>query len=123
MSEELKITDKDTFLLFEYSGPFSALAGKKTVDAMLQECVARGHTRILLDCRGITGDMRVMDRFEVADYGQVLGTSIAKMAMVTTEAMQEPDGFVENVARNRGVNLTMFTDFDEAVRWLNQEHS
>ena len=31
-----------------------------------------------------------------------------------------PDNFVENVARNRGLNLSVFTDFDEAVTWLTE---
>ena len=119
MYDDLRITDKGTYLLFEFTGTFSVHAGLQTVDVMLQESVARGHRNILLDCSKMTGDLKVLDKFEVADYGQKLHP-IRKMAMVISEDKAEPDDFVQNVARNRGVNLTVFTDFDAAVQWLNE---
>lgn len=34
-----------------------------------------------------------------------------------------PDNFVENVAVNRGINLKIFTDANEAIDWLKDKSS
>lgn len=43
---------------------------------------------------------------------------IAKLAMLNRPDVILPDNFVENVAVNRGANVKVFTDLENAVRWL-----
>jgi hypothetical protein len=45
---------------------------------------------------------------------------ILKIALVGREDQMFTDNFVENVAINRGINLKIFTDVDEAVIWLKE---
>lgn len=116
--ENLSVIDCDRYLLFEFSGPFDVIAGKQVVDEMLKACAEYGRNKCVLDCRAMTGPMPLMARFEVIEYGQRLRGKVAQLAMVGLPGTMLPDRFVENVAVNRGVNLRLFSDLDEAVAWL-----
>jgi len=41
-----------------------------------------------------------------------------KIAVVVSEEKLEPEKFAEMVARNRGVNACVFTDYQTAEEWL-----
>lgn len=116
--DELKIVDKGSYILVEFFGEFSVEAGKRCVDRMVQACVEYDRTAVLLDCRKMTGNLRIMDRFEVMVYGQATRGKIARVALVNRPEDTLPDGFSENVGVNRGVNLRIFTHIDKASEWL-----
>jgi hypothetical protein len=118
--EPLSITDRESFLLVEFSGRFSVEAGKQCVDRMAEASVRLGRPKVLLDCRRMTGDLSVFARFQVADYGATKRHQLRQFALLGREDVVLPDKFAENVAVNRGMNMKVFTDFDEAVLWLSQ---
>ena len=116
--ETLTITASGTYLLIEFAGEFNVAAGKNVVDTMAAACAQYRRSRVLLDCRRMTGAMPVLDRFEVAEYGASKRGQIGRMALLNREDVLLPDNFVENVAVNRGMDMKIFTDFDEAEAWL-----
>ena len=118
--EPLNIADRGSFLLVEFFGKFSVEAGRQCIDRMVEASVKHGRPKVLLDCRRMTGVMQVLDRFEVAEYGAATCYQLHQVALLGNKDMVLPDKFVENVAVNRGMNLKIFTDFDEAVLWLSQ---
>jgi hypothetical protein len=118
--EPLSITDTGSFLLVEFFGKFSVEAGKQCVDRMAEACVKHGRPKVLLDCRRMTGVMSVLHRFQVAEYGATKASQLGRLALLNRKDVVLPDNFVENVAVNRGMNMKIFTDFDEAVLWLSQ---
>ena len=117
-SETLSITDEGTHLLVEFFGEFSVEAGQQCVDAMAEACVNHGRDRVLLDCRRISGEMPLVDRVLVAEYGADHGHQMKRFALLNREGVPLPDNFVESVVVNRGMNMKAFTDPDEAERWL-----
>jgi len=116
--EPLSILDKGPYLLVEFFGEFSAAAGKRCVDTMVAACEQHGRSKVLLDCRRMTGDMPITARFEVAEYGASKRDRLRRFALLGREDMVLPANFVENVAVNRGMIMKIFTDFDEAEAWL-----
>jgi hypothetical protein len=118
MSDVVDVYDKDEFVLVTYTGEFNVEAANRTIDRALQACKEFGKTRLLLDCKNMIGALSVFDRFQVAEYGQKLQGTMSKVAMVRPESQDPSDKFTETVAVNRGVNLKLFTDFEEAVKWL-----
>jgi len=120
-AEPLSILDKGSYLLVEFFGEFSVEAGKQCVDRMVEACEEHERSRVLLDCRRMTGEMPVMARFQVAEYGTTKRLQIKRIALLNREEVMLPDNFVENVAVNRGMNLKAFTDFDEAQLWINDQ--
>ena len=59
-----------------------------------------------------------MDRYQTAIYGQHMIGKVSKLALVRPLAMFGADRFMETVAVNRGINLKLFEDLDEAIAWL-----
>lgn len=73
---------------------------------------------VLVDARELTGGpLSDMDRYD-------LGVLVARELVSTPAALVGSLPFVdrrrfgESVARNRGANVRVFTDLDEAVAWL-----
>jgi len=118
MMEGLRITQKEAYVHFDYTGEFSELTGKQCVDAMVEACSQLQLSKALLDCRNMTGEIQILESFMVAKYGGKMRDFLSKTALVGREDQMLPDNFVENVAANRGINLKIFTDLEEAISWL-----
>jgi len=118
MMEGLRITQKEAYVHFDYTGEFSELTGKQCVDAMVEACSQLQLSKALLDCRNMTGEIQILESFMVAKYGGKMRYFLSKTALVGREDQMLPDNFVENVAANRGINLKIFTDLEEAISWL-----
>jgi len=73
---------------------------------------------ILIDVRELTGARP--DGMELYDLGVLASRDIigVPVAFVGSESFIDPRRFGESVARNRGLNLRVFTDMDEALKWL-----
>ena len=73
---------------------------------------------ILIDVRELTGPRP--DGMELYDLGVLASRDIigVPVAFVGSESFIDPRRFGESVARNRGLNLRVFTDLDEAEAWL-----
>ena len=120
MIEGLKIIQKDAYIRFDFTGDFSEATGKQCIDAMVEASSQLKHSRALLDCREMTGEIQIIESFMVAQYGVKMIGVLSKTALVGREDQMFPDNFVENVAVNRGVNLKLFTDVEEAIDWLKE---
>jgi len=120
MSHNVEITKSEEYLQITFSGPFSPTAARDSVDTMVTACAREGCSKVLFDCRPMTGDMSVSDRFETGTYGAAKIPVQIKIAMLGREDQISPDNFFETVARNRGVNVTVFSDIDAALEWLNK---
>jgi len=120
MIEGLRIIQKEAYIRFDFTGDFSEVIGKQCIDAMVEACSQLQLSKALLDCRSMTGEIQTFNSFAVAKYGVKMIGIISKTALVGREDQMLPDNFVENVAVNRGVNLKIFTDADEAIDWLKE---
>ena len=118
--EDLEIIQQEGYVRFNYTGEFNLTAGKQCIDAMVEACRRLQLSSALLDCRKMTGEIRTLESFMVADYGRKMRGFFSKTALVGREDQMLPDNFVENVAVNRGVNLKLFTDIQEAIAWLEE---
>jgi hypothetical protein len=120
MIEGLRMIHEEGHICFDYTGEFNEVMGKKCIDAMIEACGQAQISKALLDCMNMTGAIQIFDSFKVAEYGVKMWGVILKIALVGREDQMFTDNFVENVAINRGINLKIFTDVDEAVIWLKE---
>jgi len=74
--------------------------------------------RILIDTRGITTEIPTIARFEFGIHMAEQRPREFKIAFVGSEQNVWPDRFLENVSRNRGVNVKIVTDIEKALNWL-----
>ena len=120
MMNGLKVENRRVYLSCEFSGEFTVSAGKECVDEVIATCAETHCSRALLDCRQMTGEMSVMDRFDVVTYAQKTRGITNRIAILAREDQTLPDKFAENVGVNRGIGLQVFTDVDQATSWLEE---
>jgi len=117
---ETTIEQTPEWLLVHARGVFDLAWFKQLIhDAIAMAQTALPPPRaMLLDLREITGGrIRDMDRYDLAVLAARDSVG-APIALVATEALVDPRRFGEVVARNRGLNVRVFTDMDEATAWL-----
>ena len=80
-----------------------------------------GYSKVLLDMREMTGELNTLDSYKLGtkDLSELWHTiGRPKVSVIDLEANRERFEFMENVAVNKGVNLSIFTDVDKAMEWL-----
>ena len=96
---------------------------------LLDEVVASGATKVLVDGRQMTGKPTDFERFLYGEFAASATLDVLfrhnvrlKFAYLIHEPLRDPERFGETVAVNRGMNVKTFEDRNEAVEWL-KHHS
>lgn len=119
MGEDTVITRREDYLHIEFTGEFSVAAANRTIDLMLNACAEHQCSRVLMDCRRMTGHMSLMGRFEVAVYaGTAVGPELRIALLGRPDQVLPGNYFVESVARLRGVDVREFFNEEKALEWL-----
>jgi hypothetical protein len=97
-------------------GEFSVPALFEFIEQVNTEALAAGRKRVLVDSRGITGDLTDADRFLGGERSaQVFGSRLKVAVMMPAEQITK---MAELAASNRGAKLLITTSEDEARDWL-----
>lgn len=123
MGDDVHSSFEEGCLFVRYAGEFSEENARAVVDAMVDACRRHGCRRMLLDVTEMTGPMPQMSRFVIAEYGAVKILPYMAIALLGREDQAPPDDLFEVAARNRGVNVRVFTDRDAARCWLDCQPS
>jgi hypothetical protein len=117
---ETRIEQTPEWLFVHARGVFAIAWFKQ----LIQQVVAMAQTSVpppramLLDLREMTGArLSDMDRYDVGVLAARESVG-APIAMVGPATLVDPRRFGESVARNRGLNVRVFIDMDEATAWL-----
>ena len=104
------------------------LAGVRTPAILLAaaaqtavECRVRGIQRFLIDVRGMRGALDTLEAYEVAGHDLLAQDGIRELVRVAVLDRHENIvrvRFFETVAVNRGLDLKVFDDEAQAMRWL-----
>jgi len=110
------LSDQPDHLVVEASGEWQIQSVLRMIEAMAARCRERGLTRALCDLRGVRGPLGSIDRY-------LAGARVAStMRTVKLAVLAAPDavvtGFGAAVAANRGAQMFVTKDEDEARRWL-----
>jgi hypothetical protein len=118
MEHMIEIQNKGAYLLVDYSGDFTLEGAKECIDSYVDACAEQNCSRVLLDTRKMTGRLGIMDRYKMGRYAIKTKVQEIRTAMIGTKSYVLPDRFLENVASNLGVDVKVFLDTDEALKWL-----
>jgi hypothetical protein len=117
---ELKLESRDGYLLATVTGRLSlseAIEGYKTACDFAAD---RGFDRILADCSAVEGTLSDLERCELGRTMAEYCLSRCKNPNVATIGKPpKVNGFVAQVARNRGLNAETFSEWQPAMDWLN----
>ena len=87
--------------------------------------VEKNISKILFDAYKVKGKITTMDRYDLAEYAAIeainfilKGLSKLSVAFYGVEPIIDPERFGELVAKNRGLNVKVTTDKNEALQFL-----
>lgn len=121
MSYELEIVEKSGYVV-------AVLKGVRTPETLLAAaartttfCSERQISHLLIDLKGMTGRLDTLETFDIA--GHELPRQKAVRRVLRSVILDHPENverlrFFETVAINRGLNVKVFSDEDQAVEWL-----
>jgi len=108
------------------NGEMNGRLAEQTYRQILRECVAAGRSVMLLDCRGLTGELSTTDRYSLGKVVAEENAAVAaagvgthvRVALVGSHPFVDRDRFGETVARNRGAAVKVTFDLASAYRFL-----
>lgn len=100
----------------------TGIHGTQTVMRFMQdayrECVARGYDSLLIEQALAGPSLGPGGIFRIVQDRLASGLSLRRIAYVDTFGRDDGRRFVEDVARNRGINIRSFASLEEARGWL-----
>ena len=100
----------------------------KTVLAMSSDifaaCAEKKIMKVLLDVRALEGRLPTMDTFDLVDrhFPKIRDRRvITHSAIVDLKEFESGYKFLEDLAVNRGFNLRIFSDPEDAIAWLDRD--
>jgi hypothetical protein len=123
---KLEIRAEGGILEVVASGKFTLEKAQHAFVEMLDAVALHGTAKVRFDGREIVGNPKTIERFL---YGEFAATTVAaygtrgvaratQFAYVLRPPVLDPERFGETVAVNRGMNVKVFEDPEEALRWL-----
>lgn len=103
---------------FELHGPMTLDGLRAAGAAIATTCVERGLPRALADARAQTGDLSVTDWHGLAAGFEGSWPRGVRLAVLDLPDRVKPDRIMETTARNRGIDVRVFTALPDALTWL-----
>lgn len=91
---------------------------KAQLEELLKFVADEKPPRVLVDLRQIHFEPTVLDRYGLGVIGSRFTPYVDRVACVSQPKFIDPRKFGAQVAQNRGLKIEVFSDADEAVRWL-----
>ena len=115
---EVYIEKKDDYLYVAYSGEYKGNLETLQLDKLLDACKQHSCSNVLVDIVGCSLSVSELDRYR---FAKEIAKFFSMSNPVTIAFFVKPDqydGFIETMARNRGVNCKIFTNKTEGINWL-----
>jgi hypothetical protein len=116
---------KSDYLNVNVSGFYSLSEVKKLYTEVLEIVVDKKLSKLFVDVCHVQGKITMLERFYFGEFAALeairfkgLGLNKIAIAFYGIEPIIDPGRFGEIVARNRGLNLKVSTEFEEAIQFL-----
>src|SRR5215813_11865846 len=116
MSIQLQIKEMPDYLVVSFVGSGAREDFWLQFELIPEYCKRANKNKLLLDYMGAYryGEVELADRYFFGEHAQILARCNAvKVAVVARPERVDPERFAEVVARNRGINLRIFTSVED----------
>jgi hypothetical protein len=119
MSVEIQIEELPGYFAAKFTGACAAEEAWRRFETIAERCQRANKNKLLLDFTQCHGDISVADRYLFVKSARIF----AQYKLIKTAYFARPDQvdsqkFGEMVAQNRWVNARIFTNVEEAEKWL-----
>jgi len=120
MKYNMSLDDSGEYIKIDLSGYLSLEALQEKSTELLEYCLQNDKRKIFVDATNQNGMLSVLERFKMGTYLEQMWKKKIKIAVLVNESSLQEHMFFENVARNRGLMISMFIDEIKALDWLNR---
>ena len=123
---QVRIEPKNEYLYAKMDGSFDLQSMIHSQDAVMEAGAQRQAKKILVDFRGMTGEISTAERFHFAEAGSIKYLQLVnegkmngcKFAYLGQTPQLDPRRYGETVGVNRGVMVKATDSISEAFDWL-----
>lgn len=119
MHLEVRYKETPNYLLAIFDGPWEEFDTKQEIEALREETLKRGKTRLLLDVRNLGSPKDEKIRFTTGEHIAKFWRYPLKVAAFANA--EQITGVPETVAVNRGAVFAVFPEEAAALEWLMKE--
>jgi len=121
MSIKYQITNLDGYLKIVAKGKDDNSSDvKKYADAIIEAVKDFKSKNVLCDERELQYSLSITDTYQLAEYISQHSSHLIKVAIVCNSKYFDDARFYETVATNRGMQIKVYTNIEEAETWLLQ---
>lgn len=91
---------------------------KKYSEAVISEAIKHQCKKIFCDERNLDYSISVIDTYQLAEDASKHASDLAKLVIVCNKKHLNDGKFYENVATNRGLNILVTDNYEEAMQWI-----
>ena len=118
MGLQLKVEQMPGYLAARFIGVGVAEDVWRQFNFIAEHCNRTKNNKLLIDTAEAEFKVSLAERFLAVEEARVFARYRLKVAVVTKPERLDPQRFGETVARNRGVNISAFTNVEDAEKWL-----
>ncbi len=115
---KLTIVRRDPYLEVLLATTPSIEGVKAQLEELLKFVAEEKFPRVLVDLRQLRFEPTLLERYGLGVIGSRFAPFVERVATVAQMKFIDPRKFGAQVAQNRGLMIEIFSDADEAVRWL-----
>jgi hypothetical protein len=115
------IQNQGPYLLVKFTDPYQLDQLVELMKEVGAVCRGENLSKVLVDLHEMPGKVSTMDRFQLGVEGANIFRGLAKVAVVYRKS--EMNWFAETVSKNRGASVRVFSETDEAMKWLDVKPS
>jgi hypothetical protein len=120
MSIQLQIEESAGYLLARFTGFGEAEEICRQFEIIAEHCERAKRKNLLSDFTGFYGTITFVDRYFLGETAQLFVRYGIKIVALARDDQVDPQKFGELVARNRGVNVHVLTQYQAAEKWFRE---
>lgn len=118
MSFQLQMEQMPGYLAARFIGSGVAEEAWRQFVSIAERCKRTKNNKLLIDITKAEGKLSVIEKYLAAEESLIFALSGIKVVFIEKPERMDPRKFFLLAARNRGVNVEAFTDFQAAEEWL-----
>jgi len=118
MTFQLQMEQLPGYLAARFVGSCASEKASQQLELIAEHCKLTNNKKLLIDMTGLELIVTFMDRFMGGKRLGIFARQGIKVALVGRPDQGDPRQFTLLVARNRGVTIEVFTNFQAAEEWL-----
>jgi len=118
MSVQLQMEQMPDYLAARFIGVGEAKDVWRQFKLIAEHCKRVKGDKLLIDISRAEGGVSVLEKYLAAEESQIFAQYGIKVAFIEKPERMDPRRFFLVAARNRGVKVEAFTDWQAAEEWL-----